>query len=108
MASGTPHPRTPTGTMRRMTTPPVETRTVTADGGRELLVEIGGDPKGLAILAHNGTPNTRHLRTPWLDDAAEHGIRLMSYDRPGYGGSTAQPGRTVADCAADVRAIAKE
>jgi pimeloyl-ACP methyl ester carboxylesterase len=26
-------------------------------------------------------------------------------DRPGYGGSTAQPGRTVADCAADVRTI---
>ena len=59
--------------MRRMTTPSVETRTVTAEDGRELLVEIGGDPKGLAILAHNGTPNTRHLerrrvsRTPKLE-----------------------------------------
>jgi len=41
-------------------------------------------------------------------DAAARGLRLISYDRPGYGGSTAQPGRTVADCAADVRAICAE
>jgi pimeloyl-ACP methyl ester carboxylesterase len=38
--------------------------------------------------------------------ATRQGIRLISYDRPGYGGSTPQPGRTVADCARDVRAIA--
>ena len=90
-----------------MATPPVETQTVTAADGRTLMVEVGGDPDGLAVLAHNGTPNTRHLYGPWLEDAAQHGIRLMSYDRPGYGGSTPQPGRTVADCAADVRSIAE-
>jgi len=44
---------------------------------------------------------------PWLEDATQHGIRLISYDRPGYGGSTPQPGRSVADCAEDVRAIAQ-
>jgi pimeloyl-ACP methyl ester carboxylesterase len=33
-------------------------------------------------------------------------VRVITYDRPGYGESTARPGRTVADCAADVRAIA--
>jgi pimeloyl-ACP methyl ester carboxylesterase len=38
-------------------------------------------------------------------DAADKGIRLISYDRPGYGGSTASPGRTIADCADDVLAI---
>jgi pimeloyl-ACP methyl ester carboxylesterase len=32
-------------------------------------------------------------------------VRLISYDRPGYGGSTSQPGRSVADCASDVRVI---
>jgi pimeloyl-ACP methyl ester carboxylesterase len=90
-----------------MTTPPVETRSVTTADGRMLMVELGGDPTGLPILVHNGTPNTRHLYGPWLEDAAQHGIRLMSYERPGYGGSTPQPGRTVADCAGDVRAIAK-
>jgi pimeloyl-ACP methyl ester carboxylesterase len=38
--------------------------------------------------------------------AERQGVRLISYDRPGYGGSTPQPGRTVADCVQDVRAIA--
>jgi pimeloyl-ACP methyl ester carboxylesterase len=35
-------------------------------------------------------------------------IRLLSYDRPGYGGSTPQPDRTIANGAADVAAIADE
>ena len=42
-----------------------------------------------------------------MADAAERGIRLISYDRPGYGGSTPQPGRSIADGADDVRAIAE-
>ena len=33
------------------------------------------------------------------------GLRLIGYDRPGFAGSSPQPGRTVADTAADVRAI---
>ena len=57
------------------------------------------------MLVHNGTPNSRHLYGPAAADAAARGLRLIGYDRPGYGGSTPQPGRTVADCAADVRAI---
>jgi len=39
-------------------------------------------------------------------DAAERGIRLISYDRPGYGGSSPHDGRSVADAAADVGMIA--
>jgi len=74
--------------------------------GRELCVESGGDPHGRAVLVHDGTPNSRHLYPPLLADAERDGIRLLSYDRPGYGRSTAQPGRSVADCANDVRAIA--
>jgi pimeloyl-ACP methyl ester carboxylesterase len=45
------------------------------------------------------------LYGPHQQDAAKRGLRLISYDRPGYGGSTPDPGRTVADCAGDVRAI---
>ena len=60
------------------------------------------------MLVHNGTPNSRHLYGPAVADAAARGLRLIGYDRPGYGGSTPQPGRTVADCAADVRAICAE
>jgi pimeloyl-ACP methyl ester carboxylesterase len=80
-------------------------RTVQTSDGRTLAVEDSGDPAGRPVLVHNGTPNSRHLYGPNARDAAERGLRLIGYDRPGYGGSTPQPGRTVADCAADVRAI---
>ena len=80
-------------------------RFVQTPDSRTLAVEEGGDPGGVAVLAHNGTPSSRHLYGPAVADAAARGIRLIGYDRPGYGGSTPQPGRAVADCVADVRAI---
>jgi pimeloyl-ACP methyl ester carboxylesterase len=80
-------------------------RSVTTVSGRQLLVQEGGDPAGRAVLVHLGTPGSRVLYGPHLVDAVERGIRLIAYDRPGYGGSTAQPGRSVADCAEDTRTI---
>ena len=80
-------------------------RIVHTPDGRVLAVEDAGDPAGSPVLVHNGTPMSRHLYAPWVADAAGRGLRLISYDRPGYGGSTPQPGRAVADCAADIRAI---
>ena len=85
----------------------VETRTISVGHGRELCVEIAGDPDGKPILVHNGTPISRHLCGRWVADADKKGIRLISCDRPGYGGSTAHPGHTVASGAQDVRAIAE-
>ena len=83
-------------------------RTVRTLDGRVLAIEEAGDPNGHPVLVHGGTPNSRHLYPPTAIDAAARGLRLISYDRPGYGGSTPQPDRTVADCAADVRAICAE
>lgn len=80
-------------------------RTVQTPDGRVLAVEEAGDPAGRPVLVHNGTPNSRHLYGPDTRDAAERGLRLIGYDRPGYGRSSPRPGRTVADCAGDVRAI---
>jgi pimeloyl-ACP methyl ester carboxylesterase len=88
--------------------PAVTQRTVRTPDGRTLAIEEGGDPAGRPVLVHNGTPNSRHLFAPVAADAAARGLRLIGYDRPGYGGSTPQPGRTVADCAADARAICAE
>ncbi len=80
-------------------------RSITTASGRELLVQDGGDPAGRAVLVQLGTPGSRFLYGPHLLDAKELGIRLIAYDRPGYGGSTPHPERTVADCAEDARAI---
>jgi pimeloyl-ACP methyl ester carboxylesterase len=83
-------------------------RTVRAGDGRMLAVEEAGDPDGRPVLVHMGTPNSRHLYARNVADAARRGLRLISYDRPGYGGSTPNPGRCAADCAGDVRAICTE
>jgi len=79
---------------------------VTAPNGRTLAVEDAGDPGGRPVMVHVGTPGGRRLYGQHMMAAAKHrGLRLISYDRPGYGGSTSQPGRSFADTAADVRAI---
>jgi pimeloyl-ACP methyl ester carboxylesterase len=84
-------------------------RAVRTPDGRTLAVEGSGDPAGRPVLVHTGSPNnSRHLYGPHVRDAAARGLRLISYERPGYGGSSPQPGRTVADCAGDVRAICAE
>jgi pimeloyl-ACP methyl ester carboxylesterase len=80
-------------------------RTVHTPNGRKLAVEEAGDPTGQPVLVHMGTPNSRRIFGPHGADAAERGLRLISYDRPGYGGSEPCPGRSIADCAADVRVI---
>jgi pimeloyl-ACP methyl ester carboxylesterase len=80
--------------------------TVRAPDGRMLAVQQGGCLTGVAVLVHNGTPNSRLLYPPHVELADRQRIRLVSYDRPGYGGSTRLAGRTVADCVHDVRAIA--
>jgi pimeloyl-ACP methyl ester carboxylesterase len=83
-------------------------RSVTTADGRVLAVYDGGDPNGVPILVQNGTPGSGLLYGPHLRDAEEQGIRLFSYDRPGYGASSRHEGRTVADCAADIAAVLDE
>lgn len=76
-------------------------------GRRVLTVEDDGAESSFSVLVHNPS-GSRHLFPRAVHDAQRKGLRLISYDRPGYGGSTPQPGRVVADCAADVRAIVTE
>ncbi|SFC48753.1 Pimeloyl-ACP methyl ester carboxylesterase [Streptomyces aidingensis] len=65
-----------------------------------------GNDTTLTVLWHHGTPNTGEPPEPLLPAAARHGIGWVSYDRPGYGGSTPRPGRDIASAAADAAAVA--
>jgi len=57
-------------------------------GDRVLRVRDAGDPLGSPLLYFHGTPGSR-LDLAFSDDlAAETGVRLISFDRPAYGGST--------------------
>jgi pimeloyl-ACP methyl ester carboxylesterase len=60
----------------------------------------------LAVFWHHGTPNIGAPPEPLFATAARLGIRWVSYDRPGYGGSTPYPDRDVASAAAYVSGIA--
>src|SRR5438067_12659692 len=73
-------------------------RSVLAADGRTLTVREGGDPAGFPVLCVSGTPGSSTIYPPHARDAEERVIRLFSYDRPGYGGSTRRKNRTVADC----------
>ncbi len=87
-----------------------ERRTVSAPGsdGRTLEVLVTGQPDGLPVVFHHGTPGGVAVYQPMIAAAAERGLRVVLYGRPGYGGSTEQPGRSVGDAAADVAVILNE
>ena len=74
--------------------------------GRTLAVAAAGNQSGPAVVVNHGTPGSRLLWRELIEDAEARGMRLIGYDRPGYGGSDPQPGRTAADAAGDVGAIA--
>lgn len=77
-------------------------RPITLPRGRVLMLHETGDPEGVPVLAHHGTPEGGTMFDPWARDAAARGIRLISYDRAGYGASSRDDGRDVAAVAADV------
>ena len=85
----------------------VEHRLTLADG-RTLAVSEWGDPNGKPVITFHGTPGSRIGY--WTDEPEiwkRFGLRLLSFDRPGYGDSTRLPGRSVADVVPDVVAIAE-
>jgi pimeloyl-ACP methyl ester carboxylesterase len=64
-----------------------------------------GDDGRLAVVWHHGTPNLGAPPAPLFEAGDWLGIRWVSFDRPGYGGSTAAPGRTMASVAADLTTV---
>jgi pimeloyl-ACP methyl ester carboxylesterase len=81
-------------------------RTTLAPDGRTLAFAIWGDPDGFPIMALHGTPGCRLDRWPVEDVYTRLGACVVTHDRAGYGQSTRRPGRTVADEAHDVTALA--
>ncbi|EST30995.1 alpha/beta fold hydrolase [Streptomyces niveus] len=76
--------------------------------GRTLRTYDSGGPgsDGPTVVWHHGSPQTGAPLEPLLAAAGARGIRLVSYGRPSYGGSSPLPGRNVAAAAEDVARIA--
>jgi len=78
------------------------------DGKHVLAVQWWGDPQGSPVFLMHGMPGSRIGPRPRGIVLERMGIRLISYDRPGYGRSSRRERRTVADAAHDVERIADE
>jgi len=82
------------------------TQQVPVGGGRKLTVESTGDPEGTPVFLLHGTPGGRNGPRPRSIVLYRLGIRLISYDRPGYADSSRDIDRIIASAAEDVGAIA--
>jgi len=86
----------------------VTTRELELPDGRRIVVHDAPCPDGpdaLTVVWHHGSPQTGALLDPLLEAAAARRIRLVSYARPSYGGSTPNRGRSVGSAASDVEQI---
>jgi pimeloyl-ACP methyl ester carboxylesterase len=79
---------------------------IRAKDGRLLMVTVLGPEDGDAVFLLHGTPGVRNLFDFNVEEGARRGLRHILYSRPGYEGSDRNPGRVVADSAADIAAIA--
>src|SRR3954452_8173987 len=78
------------------------------DGRRVVVHEAGafaGDAR-LTVVWHHGSPQSGALFEPLTSAAVARGIRLVSFGRPSYGGSSPTPGRDIASVGRDVIAVA--
>ena len=84
--------------------------TKSANGGQLCFAEWGA-PDGQPVISLHGVPgcrlpSTTEVEHGFVESIRNIGIRLITYDRPGYGESDRQRDRTIADSAADVATIA--
>ncbi len=75
---------------------------VSMGDGRILAYIDIGEPGWPCVVFFHGTPASR-LRIGYLEERfLAEGVRVVSPERPGYGRSSPQPGRSMADWPADV------
>jgi len=74
--------------------------------GRQLTYTDLGDPEGTPVLFAHGMPGSRLEGWFFHQQARRHHFRIITPDRPGIGGSTFQPNRTLLDYPRDVEQLA--
>jgi pimeloyl-ACP methyl ester carboxylesterase len=74
--------------------------------GRTLTYCLYGPDEGAPVLFHYGTPGVRLLAPQAVRATVRRGVRLLVPDRPGYGGSSRQRDRRVADVVEGIACLA--
>jgi pimeloyl-ACP methyl ester carboxylesterase len=80
-------------------------RTLELPSGRTVGFADYGAPDGTAVLWCHGGPGSRLEPRHLGAAAAAAGLRIVAIDRPGYGLSTPQPGRTIAGWVPEALAV---
>jgi len=74
--------------------------------GRHVAYEVVGDPDGVPVFFQHGTGDSRLCKHPDDSVTAGLGVRLVTADRPGVGGSSPYKRRSILDWVPDVEALA--
>jgi len=74
--------------------------------GRTVCFADYGDPSDTPVMFCHGRPGSRLLRPALVEAGIAAGFRLIGVDRPGYGKTTALPGRSICDWTRDALAVA--
>lgn len=80
---------------------------VTGPDGRTIEYAVAGaagsgDP---CLVFHHGQPGAALIHEDLVRAAARHRLGVVMLSRPGYGGSSRQPGRRIASAASDTRVV---
>lgn len=82
-----------------------ENQSILLPDGRRLGYAEYGAQGSSPVLFFHGAPGSRHIHADMADAATRRGIRLIAVERPGYGLSDPQPGRTMLDWPDDIAAL---
>jgi pimeloyl-ACP methyl ester carboxylesterase len=80
--------------------------TLKLNDGRHLAFEQYGAENGIPVFFQHGFGDSRLARHPDNKLTTKAGIRLITADRPGYGESSRQPGRTFLNWVPDIEQLA--
>jgi pimeloyl-ACP methyl ester carboxylesterase len=81
-------------------------QTISLTSGRSVGFADYGTPGETAVIWCHGGPGSRLAPAYMASAAIEAGLRLVGIDRPGYGLSMAEPGRTIGGWVPDALAVA--
>ena len=80
-----------------------DTTVLTTSSG--LAYRVQGDPDGFPVVALHGTPGSRFSGTPSRDALHALGLRVVTYDRPGYGDTPVVEDRSARALAGDIASV---
>lgn len=79
--------------------------TLTLPSGRKLDYLVSGAPDGFPLIYLHGTPGAYPSSTSLNQACKTNNLKLISFSRSGYGGSTRQKGRKNVDVVDEVKAL---